>query len=346
MTAAPPRAAARTSSKTVATRSAPSGAVGSSRMRTRGSAAMALVSSRSWRWATVRSSRRAPSDTRRSTRRSCSRIHWAVGLTPAAASARFSATVRSGSTAGCWWTMARPWPWASAGVMRSYVCSPMTIDPSSGAIDPEATDIRVDLPAPFSPRTAWTSPAASDSDTPLSAVTPGNDFHTSRSSRSVREVGGWGVCGSVSVMRCVTVGRRPPRMWVRGGRRGVLVVRYSPNAALSCAWVRCDDRIASPGRDETHSTGCGLPVSESSNAFCGTTVEAGIWPAGRLGDGEVDRRADHPVLRVDREQREAELQILGHTRAGWSPRWRSPGSCGRPARTRRTSSPAPHRSPS
>ena len=39
------------------------------------------------------------------------------------------------------------------------LCSPMRIEPSSGAIDPEATDMRVDLPAPFSPRTAWTSPA-------------------------------------------------------------------------------------------------------------------------------------------------------------------------------------------
>ena len=53
---------------------------------------------------------------------------------------------------------------------------------------------------------------------------------------------------------------------------------YSPNAAFSCAWVRCDERIASLGSDGTHSTGWGLPVSESSNAFCGTTVEDGIVP--------------------------------------------------------------------
>ncbi len=63
MTAAPLARRARTSSNTVATRSAPSGAVGSSRMSTRGLAAIALVSSSSWRWATVRSSSRAPSAT-------------------------------------------------------------------------------------------------------------------------------------------------------------------------------------------------------------------------------------------------------------------------------------------
>src|SRR5947207_1527776 len=39
---------------------------------------------------------------------------------------------------------------------------------------PASTFMRVDLPAPFSPTTASTSPARSSSETPSSACTPGN----------------------------------------------------------------------------------------------------------------------------------------------------------------------------
>ena len=48
--------------------------------------------------------------------------------------------------------------------------------PRSGASAPVMILISVDLPAPFSPTSAWTSPAASSNETPLSARTPANDF--------------------------------------------------------------------------------------------------------------------------------------------------------------------------
>jgi hypothetical protein len=41
----------------------------------------------------------------------------------------------------------------------------------------------VDLPAPFSPQIAWTSPAATVIDTSLSAFTPGNSLVMERISR-------------------------------------------------------------------------------------------------------------------------------------------------------------------
>src|SRR5262245_57603847 len=45
--------------------------------------------------------------------------------------------------------------------------------PASGRWTPARTFIRVDLPAPFSPTTASTSPGETESDTPSSACTPG-----------------------------------------------------------------------------------------------------------------------------------------------------------------------------
>src|SRR3954447_8328375 len=53
--------------------------------------------------------------------------------------------------------------------------------------------ISVDLPAPFSPRTAWMSPAATRSDTPSFAFTAGYDLLMSTSSRrSIRRDSGGG----------------------------------------------------------------------------------------------------------------------------------------------------------
>src|SRR5438034_11120619 len=46
--------------------------------------------------------------------------------------------------------------------------------PASGWWAPAMTLISVDLPAPFSPTKAWTSPARRSNDTPLSAWTPAN----------------------------------------------------------------------------------------------------------------------------------------------------------------------------
>src|SRR5215467_7675581 len=46
----------------------------------------------------------------------------------------------------------------------------------SGCSAPVMILIRVDLPAPFSPTSAWTSPARKSNETPLRARTAPNDF--------------------------------------------------------------------------------------------------------------------------------------------------------------------------
>src|SRR3954462_218872 len=57
--------------------------------------------------------------------------------------------------------------------------------PASGVSAPVRILISVDLPAPFSPTSAWTSPARRSNDTPLSARTPANDLTMPSSSRIV-----------------------------------------------------------------------------------------------------------------------------------------------------------------
>src|SRR5262249_42278881 len=62
----------------------------------------------------------------------------------------------------------------------SMICRPlMESEPESGQSGcsaPVMILIRVDLPAPFSPTSAWTSPARRSNETPLSARTAPNDF--------------------------------------------------------------------------------------------------------------------------------------------------------------------------
>ena len=84
----------------------------------------------------------------------------------------FSATVMSGSTAGCWWTIAMPCWVATAGDSPSSSWPFIVIVPPSGTVVPDATPIRVDLPAPFSPSSACTSPGRMSRVTPVSAATP------------------------------------------------------------------------------------------------------------------------------------------------------------------------------
>ena len=68
------------------------------------------------------------------------------------------------------------------------VRSPLSsIAPSSGWYTPARIFIRVDLPAPFSPTMACTSPARTSSSTSLSARIPGNDLPMPRM-RSTGEV--------------------------------------------------------------------------------------------------------------------------------------------------------------
>ena len=53
---------------------------------------------------------------------------------------------------------------------------------------PVITLISVDLPAPFSPTSAWTSPGSSSNETPLSACTPPKDLVMSESLRTVFKI--------------------------------------------------------------------------------------------------------------------------------------------------------------
>ena len=69
--------------------------------------------------------------------------------------------------------MAIPRSWASAGV-RLLDGLPSNDDRAvvRASVAPEATFISVDLPAPFSPSRACTSPGSTSNETSVSAATP------------------------------------------------------------------------------------------------------------------------------------------------------------------------------
>jgi putative transposase len=61
-----------------------------------------------------------------------------------------------------------------AGSVSAKVCSPMMATrPLSGTRAPDATAMKVNLPAPFSPTRPWTSPAGTGNVTLSGARTPG-----------------------------------------------------------------------------------------------------------------------------------------------------------------------------
>src|SRR5947208_16136594 len=64
---------------------------------------------------------------------------------------------------------------ASGCPSRSAVPASRT-SPASGTTPPPSTFTSVDLPAPFSPTSAWISPARTSKSTASSARTPGYDF--------------------------------------------------------------------------------------------------------------------------------------------------------------------------
>ena len=97
-------------------------------------------------------------------------------LEPMLLSARFSATVRVGARAKCWYTMPIPSCRASAGLRMRAGRPSTSIEPSSGSSIPLTMLISVDLPAPFSPRIARISPRRTSSEIPAFAVTPGKCF--------------------------------------------------------------------------------------------------------------------------------------------------------------------------
>src|SRR5215211_3159168 len=275
-TAASRAAASRTAWKTRSTMFAPSAAVGSSRIRMRGLSASALASSSSARCATLSSSTRVGSFAVQPIRSSSSRIQ--VSSRPSTKDAgtpsdMFSATVRSGNSAGCWWTIASPRCWAASGVSRSNALPPRVIVPSSGAMTPPATPMSVDLPAPFSPSNACTSPARAAKSTSRNATTPGNRFQMPDSWRSV-------VC-SVIV-----------------GFIGLLLLERRPLLVLG--QVTRQERVTRHRRVARHVVR--LLGDRVLERLLRHYLRVGELAPCRLRDRELDRSPRHPILRVDREQ--------------------------------------------
>ncbi len=86
----------------------------------------------------------------------------------------FSATVKSGTSGSSWNTTPTPLRLDSSG-SRGVNRSPRNCtSPASAWYTPAITLMRVDLPAPFSPRRACISPPTTSKLTPLKALTPAN----------------------------------------------------------------------------------------------------------------------------------------------------------------------------
>jgi hypothetical protein len=83
-----------------------------------------------------------------------------------------SATDRSGISDSSWKMQTTPAACAAAGDAKVTGWPSSRISPSSGATTPDMILIRVDLPAPFSPSTAWMRPASTVRPARCSARTP------------------------------------------------------------------------------------------------------------------------------------------------------------------------------
>ena len=161
MTVTPRDRTARSVSKTAATSRGARPAEGSSRIRTRGSTTSARATASIWRWppdrrpaASVRRRSRSGKsvycDSMRSRRRGPGRT--------AAASSRFSRTVSRAKTFSVCGTNARPWRTSRCAGSPVTSCPWRRTDPAVTATSPTMALTRVDLPEPFGPSTATTSP--------------------------------------------------------------------------------------------------------------------------------------------------------------------------------------------
>ena len=150
----------------------------------------------------------------------------AAATAPPASSARamFSATVRSGKERRLLVDGGDAERAGAAGVHRGDRTWPCTvISPLSGVSAPVMILMRVDLPAPFSPTRAWTSPGRRSNDTPLSARTPAKDLVMEAADRSMA-----GICsgddttpalGTARPARRARMFRHEERMGLRSYRR-------------------------------------------------------------------------------------------------------------------------------
>ena len=85
----------------------------------------------------------------------------------------FSATLSVGASVSSWLIVTMPSSSASFGEPIARSTPSTSMRPASGASAPEATRASVDLPEPFSPVSACTTPAWSVRSTPSRATTPG-----------------------------------------------------------------------------------------------------------------------------------------------------------------------------
>ena len=142
-------------------------AVGSSRMRIWASLTRALMISTRCCTPTGRSSTRASGSTSRlyfcdssSTWLRAPSMSRNAPFVSSWPSITFSATVKTGTSMKCWWTMPIPASIASPGSWKWTSWPSMRILPSSGRYRPKRVFISVDFPAPFSPSRQWISPGS------------------------------------------------------------------------------------------------------------------------------------------------------------------------------------------
>src|SRR6185437_10153541 len=98
----------------------------------------------------------------------------------------FSRTLRSGARLVSCVTIVTPARIASRAEAKRTGLPNRRIAPRSQVNCPETMREKVDLPAPFAPTRACTSPAASSKDTPERACVRSKAFQTSRASTTVR----------------------------------------------------------------------------------------------------------------------------------------------------------------
>ena len=96
----------------------------------------------------------------------------------------FSATDRLGQRLISWYTVLMPSFCAANGESGRIGLPSSRISPASCLYTPVRTFTRVDLPAPFWPMMAWTSPVKRRKSTPDSAFTPGKTLLIFRISRT------------------------------------------------------------------------------------------------------------------------------------------------------------------
>src|SRR5919106_4894074 len=164
-------------------------AVGSSRIRTRHSRSSALRISTRCCSPTERSATRAEGSTATPNRAEARAVpRWASARSSRRPRDRprrmFSATVIGPTSEKCWVTMPMRASIASCGDRMASGTPSASTSPASARVSPYAIRMRVVLPAPFSPRRAWTSPPRTSKSIPRLATRSPKRFVIPRSSRA------------------------------------------------------------------------------------------------------------------------------------------------------------------